>query len=503
MAELCRPPHAIRVLFVSPEVVPLAKTGGLADVSAAFPVTLEAAGADVRIMMPGYPQALDTVIGKRVIAILDDGLCHGRIIEAAVPASGMVVYLYDCPELYDRLGALYQNADGDDWWDNHLRFAAFCQAAAKVALGEATTGWRPDILHANDWHTGLLPFLLADRPDRPATVFTIHNLAFQGNFDLDVAEQLHFPSHWLTPDGAEFFGRFSFLKAGIRFADQLTTVSPNYAKEILTPEFGCGMDGLLRSRADALTGILNGVDYSVWDPSTDAALTQRYAPSDLRGKVACKAALREETGLAQNAVPLMIFANRLTDQKMADILLQALPAILSQGIQVLVHGRGDRALEAAFAQAAHTAPGQLCVRIGYDEIFARRATAAADLSLTASRFEPCGLTTMYAMRYGALPVTRHVGGIADTVVDVEGPANDEGPSGFVFGSATPDAMADSARRAADWYGRPHWFGLQQSAMRRDFRWGRSAQRYIELYRKMLPTAFARREEETPAHAVSA
>jgi starch synthase len=482
-----------RILFATSEMFPLAKTGGLADVSAALPATLLRLGVDIRTIIPGYPGAIDCLVDRRIIGTLDD--IGGRLIEGRDPCSGLKVYLYDEPALYDRDGSLYQDPNGTDWCDNHRRYAAFCHAASRIARGSAGLGWQPDIVHSNDWHTGLLPAILSayDAP-RPATLFTIHNLAFQGNFDAALAADLGLPNEMLTSDGIEFYGKLSFLKAGLRYADKLTTVSPNYAREVLTPEFGCGMDGLLRARADDLVGILNGVDYTIWDPGTDEALPHRYGVEDLTGKDGCKAAVRGQLGLDPSSAPLLIFVNRITHQKMADVLLAALPALIGSGIQVAIHGQGDRALEEALLAQAQSHGGRIAVDIGYDEQTARRLTAAADLSLTASRFEPCGLTTMYAMRYGALPVTRHVGGVTDTVVDAdEALSGGEEATGFVFAAETVGEMLACVARAGQWYGRRDWSRVQKSAMRRDFGWERSAQRYLELYRNLRPDAFG----ETP------
>jgi starch synthase len=474
-----------RLLFVSAEAFPLAKTGGLGDVGGALPAALAACGTDVRLMLPGYASALDLIVDRRIIQSICPLPAGGRLIEGRMPDTGLPVILYDAPALFGRNGTLYRDEAGNEWGDNHLRYAGFCHAAAAVALGGDDRGWRPDLVHANDWHTGLVPAFLAGHADRPATVFTIHNLAFQGNFPMGVAAEVGVPANLLTPDGIEFFGQMSFIKAGLRFADRLTTVSPTYAKEILTPEYGCGLDGLLRARQDDLVGILNGIDGNVWDPATDVALPTRYAPDSLAGKQDCKAAIRQELGFDEGDAPLIVFLNRLTHQKMADVLLHALPQMLDSGAQIVLHGQGDAPYEAAFASAA-VGVKSMAVRIGYDEAFARRLTAAADMSITAARFEPCGLTTMYAMKYGALPLTRHVGGIADTVVDPESPdAAGRGGTGFVFDEPTGDAMAACLRRATDWFRQPGWRTLQSHAMRRDFGWELPARRYLAVYRSLL------------------
>jgi starch synthase len=478
-----------RVLFVCSEVLPLAKTGGLADVAATLPAVLSRLGVDIRFMLPGYPRALDLVERKRTLACLDNAPGGGRLIEGRMPAGGLPVYLYDAPSLYARDGTLYQDSQGRDWCDNHLRFAAFCHAAAAVAV-DITGGWRPQIIHANDWHSGLLPAILKARGlAHPATLLTIHNLAFQGNFPFEAWTELGLPAKMISCEGIEFFGQVSFMKAGIRYADRLTTVSPNYAREILTPEYGCGLDGLLRVRAADLVGILNGVDYGIWDPAVDTAIPCRYTAEKLSGKEECKAALQAELGLECANKPLVAFVNRLTHQKMADVILEALPKMIQDGAQFVLHGKGDRSLEMAFETAAKASSSEVAVRIGYDESLARRVTAAADIALTASRFEPCGLTTMYAMRYGALPVTRQVGGLADMVVDAGSKESDcEAATGFLFEEETPEAMAACVRRAGRRFRASDWQRIQRFAMRRDFSWERSAQRYLELYRGLAQSA---------------
>jgi starch synthase len=439
-------------------------------------------------MLPGYPSALETVQDKQLVARLDG---DGSLLLGRAPDTGLAVYLLDRPELFRRAGGLYQDSEKRDWPDNALRFAAFSQAAAELALGGGGGTWRPDLVHANDWHTGLVPALLAlHSGPRPRTIFTVHNLAFQGNFPLDAAGTLGLPELLLLPEGAEFYGQVSFLKAGLQYADRLTTVSPTYAREILTPEYGVGMDGLLRARADDLVGILNGIDNDVWNPAADGNLPACYDVDDLTGKQAVKAALQQELGLDQaEDTPLVVYVNRLTHQKMADIVLLALPSLLEQGAQVVLHGEGERELEAAFAAAALGSQSRMAVRIGYQEKLAHWANAAADLALTPSRFEPCGLTTMYAMRYGALPVTNPVGGLADTVLDVDGTRADaRGANGFTFSDPTPAALSACLRRAGSVFDDPvAWRQFQRNAMLRDFGWDASARSYLALYRDLVPT----------------
>ena len=476
-----------RVLFVSSEIFPLAKTGGLADVSGALPIALSRLGADVHGMLPGYPQALALARDLRVI---DEGnLPDSRLLAGRMPNSDLPVILFDAPALFRRNGGLYQDENGQDWPDNERRFAAFCRAAAQVALGRTMLGWRPDVVHANDWHTGLLAaFLHYSGVKPPKTVFTIHNLAFQGNFPMAAFSSLGLPAEILSPHGIEFYNQISFIKAGIRYSERLTTVSPAYAREILTPAYGSGLDGLLRTRARDLVGILNGVDYSVWDPANDNELPHRYDADNLAGKDACKAALRGEMALSQDSgAPLVAYVNRLTYQKMADVVLDALPQIVGAGVQIVIHGDGDHSFERRFTSAARAYPGKVAVRLGYTEALAHRINGGCDLSLTPARFEPCGLTTMYAMRYGALPVTRAVGGLRDTVRDAGSiTAQADDGSGFVFSDATADDLGRCLVRAASWHNNGEaWKLLQRRAMARDFGWERSAQRYLEVYATLL------------------
>ncbi|MGE0744219.1 MAG: glycogen synthase GlgA [Rhodospirillales bacterium] len=503
----------MRLLFVASEIYPLAKTGGLADVAASLPVALAEAGVDVRLMLPGYPSAMDTAIPTGRSVAIGDPLAVGetRLIEAVTPHGGLTVWLVDCPSLYRRGGGPYQDDGSTDWPDNHLRFALLSHAAARVALGQAGEAWRPDVVHAHDWQTGLVPALLAAAgPQRPQTLFTIHNVAFQGNFPAETFPRLGLPPWMFSADGVEFYGQVSFLKAGLRYADKLTTVSPTYAHEILTPEYGCGLEGVLQSRAADLVGILNGVDYGLWSPDDRRHVPAPYSTRDMAGKSACKAALQNELGLEPSPdAPLFVFVNRLTEQKMADALPDAVPAVCAQGGQLAVFGRGDASIEARLTAAAARFPGRAAVRIGYDEGFARRMTAGGDSSLVPSRFEPCGLTQLYAMRFGAIPVVSRVGGLSDTVTDADDGAISAGTAtGVVFNEVRPDGLIAAIGRAGDLYRRHEsWRRVQQSAMTVDFGWGRSAARYLEIYtalaghpRAEAPAPDARPPREAPAEA---
>lgn len=485
----------MRVLFASSEIFPLAKTGGLADVSAGLPAALADRAVDVRLLTPAYPETLDMAKGKGTPVPLPGllGYDDAVLVPACMPDTGLPVWLLDCPELYDRDGGIYIDAKGREWADNALRFAALCHAAARLSLGTAGIDWQPDIVHANDWHLGLLPALLAaHQGPRPGSLLTIHNLAFQGVFGPETFPRLGLPPQFFSADGLEYFGQVSFLKAGIRFADRLTTVSPRYAQEILTPKFGCGLDGLLRTRADDLVGILNGIDYDAWTPQDRAALQAPYSVNDLTGKRVCKRALQGELDLElDESAPLFVFMSRITEQKMADVLPAVAPRIVERGGQIAIMGRGDRTIESALYQMAHAHPGHVSVRIGYEESGAKRLLAGADVLLAPARFEPCGLTQMYGMRYGALPVVRRVGGLADTVTQVSDNA-DELPTGFMFDEPTASDFAQAADVAADVYREPQsWYRMQTSAMTQDFSWRRSAERYVELYEDLKPAAASR------------
>lgn len=494
----------MRVLFASSEVYPLVKTGGLADVSAALPAALAALGVDVRLIMPGYTQAMDTAVRTGAAISLGDllGVGEAYIVPARTPDSGLPLWLVDCPAIYCRAGGLYADADGRDWPDNALRFALLSHAVVRLATGVAGTGWQPELLHVNDWHLGLVPALLAARPKpKPPCLLTIHNLAFQGVFSAEVFPRLELPAAWFTPSGIEFYGLVSFLKAGIAFADHLTTVSPRYAREILTPEFGCGLDGLLRQRADHLVGILNGIDYNGWTPEDPAQIPFPFTARDLSGKNRCKAAIQEELGLLVNPdAPLIAFVNRLTEQKMADALPEIAPAIAARTAQLLICGEGDRSIEQTLRDLQDRFPGHIAVRTGYEESLTRRALAGADIMLAPSRFEPCGLTQMYAMRYGTIPIACRVGGLADTVVDQEEDqtAPPRRATGFLFDGPTVDQLNNAIERAWHVYREPiAWRAMQLRAMRQDFRWRRSAERYRNLYRALIGKEHGKRQAQRP------
>ncbi len=414
-----------------------------------------------------------------------------RVLEGRLPGTDVVVYLVDAPRCFDRPGNPYSGPDGTDWPDNAQRFATFCRAIVELCQDRAGLDWRPDIVHCNDWQTGLVPALLSLESPRPASVFTVHNLAYQGLFDKSHFRTLGLPYTWWSMHALEFHGRLSFIKAGLVYADALTTVSPTYAAEIRTPEFGCGLDGLLEHRAAQLTGILNGADASVWNPASDPLLDTHFSRDSLRGKDANKQALQRVFDLpTAPRIPVFAHIGRLVEQKGIDMLLEILPELMQRPLQLVMLGSGHAHLETALRAAQARYPQQLGMRIGYDETLAHRIEAGADAFLMPSRFEPCGLNQIYSLRYGTLPIVRRTGGLADTVVDTTPATLDAGTAtGFVFDSASPEALLASIDRALRLYAlRTVWTRVIKNAMAQDFSWTRSAQRYLDLYQSLIPSA---------------
>ena len=485
----------MKVLHAAAEVFPLVKTGGLADVLGALPEALIAAGADVRLVLPGLPAILKGMDALQVVCDLGAVFGAGRVtLRLGRMAHNQVeAYVIDAPYLYQRPGNPYLAADGSEWADNLQRFGLLGWVAAHLAAGELDPDWTPDVLHAHDWHAAMACAYVACHPaTRAATVYTIHNLAYQGLFAQDDFHLLGLPSRLMVPVGLEFHGQLSFMKAGLKYAQRITTVSPNYASEIATEPFGCGLDGVIRARGTDVSGILNGVDGAIWNPATDRLIAAPYSLQALDGKALCKAALQQELGLTVEAsAPLFSVVSRLTSQKGLDLLIDALPSLLgvakSGGAQLVVLGNGDPALEAAFTDAAAMHPGRVAVRLAYDEALAHRIMAGADAILVPSRFEPCGLTQLYALRYGTVPVVRQVGGLADTVVDAtHATLLDDKATGFMFGPATPVALADALQHALSAYRRPDvWRQIMARGMAQNFSWDLAATHYMALYRDVV------------------
>lgn len=476
----------LHVLSVASEVFPLVKTGGLADVVAALPPALARAGIATRTLVPGYPTVVDALADAPAVHAFAH-LHGGPARLLAAREAGLDLLVLDAPHLYARPGNPYVGPDGAAWPDNALRFAALAECAAAVARG-AVAGYVPDIVHAHDWQAGLVPALLHYAGGaRPGTVMTVHNLSFQGQFPRDLLATIGLPPQAFSIDGVEYHGTIGYLKAGLALADRITTVSPTYAAEIRTPEGGMGLDGLLRQRADALTGILNGIDETVWDPAADAHLAARFDAKHLARRPANKAALQARFGLdAEPAAFVLGVVSRLTLQKGMDLLLEALPAIVDSGTQLALVGTGDRKLERGFATMAKSHPGRVAAVIGYDESLAHLLQGGIDALLVPSRFEPCGLTQLCALRYGAIPVVARVGGLADTVIDASDMAlAANAGTGIQFAPVTRANLGFAIARAQALYrDRAVWRRLQARAMATDVGWTRPAKRYAALFREL-------------------
>jgi starch synthase len=472
----------MKVLYVTSEAYPLLKTGGLADVSGALPAALAEAGVDVRIMLPAYPQALEMAEDMR--PAIDFGYLLGvgqiRLIRARMPVSGVPLWLVDCPSLYARGGNPYVQENGSDWPDNGLRFAVLSRAAALLSVPGNVTGWTADIVHGNDWQSGLSSaYLHFMGGHRARSVFTIHNLQYQGLFEHKILSQVGLPEEAYSVDGLEFYGEVSFLKAGLYYSDAITTVSPTYAMEIQTEELGCGMDGLLRMRKGVLSGILNGIDDHVWNPETDPNISHHYNVARLAEKKLNKVALQREMGLpVDDDAPLFCVVSRLTEQKGIDLIAHASAVLRKLGVQLAILGTGDLVLQNMLNKMAADDEG-IAVKIGYNDPLAHRMMAGADVLLMPSRFEPCGLTQMYAMRYGTLPLVSKTGGLTDTVIDA---SDKSGGTGFVFDSLDVDALVKTVQRAITLYRKPKsWQKTQRNAMSQDLSWKNAAKIHIDLY----------------------
>lgn len=477
-----------RVLHVVAEVYPLVKTGGLGDIAAALPAAQRAQGADARLLVPGYPVILDGARGLQTVADLGAVMGAGRVrlLLGTMPDSGVPVYVLDAPWYFRRSGNPYLGEDAQDWYDNPQRFALLGWVGAQLAWGGVDLDWEADILHAHDWHAGLAPVYLRTQPVRRLrSVFSVHNIAFQGYFPLELGPQMGLPPWALRPGGVEFYGQGNFMKGGLAFADWLSTVSPSYAQEITTPAFGYGMEGILFERRHQLTGILNGIDESVWNPSADPELAATYSADNLFGKIANKTALQQAMGLDVNPNRLVaVMVSRLTDQKGADLVLAALPRMKQLGIQFALLGSGDRGMQDAFVRAAQADPGSVAVRIGYDERLSHRLVAGGDIILVPSRFEPCGLTQMYGLRYGTLPLVRSVGGLADTVRELE--VYGRQPNGFVFTRPDVGDFSLALERAAVlWRDSGAWQWRMRQAMHCQHGWAPASAEYLALYRQVL------------------
>lgn len=471
----------IKVLSVTSECAPLVKTGGLADVAGALPHVLAPLQCEMRTLLPGY-RMVKAKLGKTKIVAKFDDLFGGRAKLLACACAGLDLLVLDAPHLYDRDGAIYNDPTGDDWPDNPQRFAALCFVAAAIANG-AVDDWQPDIVHGHDWQSGFTPEYLHANGSTVPFVFTIHNIAFHGTCRPELLDDLQLDADRFDVDHFEYWGQISALKAALRGATKITTVSETYAHELMTPEFGMGMDGVLATRRADLTGIVNGVDENAWNPETDPHIETYSRPT---GKTANKRALRKAFGLGPSRGPLFVLVSRLSEQKGIDLLLQALPELLANGGQLALLGSGDPRLEAALMQAS-AAHKNVAVKIGYDEALSHLMIAGGDAILVPSRFEPCGLTQLYGLRYGTLPVVALTGGLADTVINASPAALSAGvATGVQFFPIDAQALANGLARLHELYRQPKvWRVMQRNAMKQNVGWAQSAQAYYDIYSSLM------------------
>lgn len=475
----------IRILFAASEIYPLIKTGGLADVAGALPAALRAKGHDVKLIMPAYKGILEKVEPIHNSTNLGDPFGVGDLIllETRTTEDDIPIFLVQCQTLFERDGGPYVDQNGVDYPDNHIRFGAFSWAIAMLAQHGNLLGWQADILHLNDWQTGFAAaYLESWKMNHIPIVTTVHNLRYNGSFDMNQFPDMRLSGELLDIHGIEFYGRFSGLKAGLVYADSITTVSPTYAKEILTSEYGDGLDGTLRAMRYKLHGILNGVDYELWSPEKDPLIKQNYSIDSIEKKLDNKLALLKENGLSEDPTKLVFgVVSRLTEQKGLDLILSAIPSMLEKGVRLIVLGSGDKALEEAYNELQRQYPHQVSIRIGYDEAYSHRLQAGIDSLLIPSRFEPCGLTQLYALKYGTLPLVRKTGGLADTVFE-QGDLH----NGFVFDHADANSLYEAMERCLACFDDINaWQQKQKNAMSYDFSWEKTTEEWTQLYRNLI------------------
>ncbi len=479
----------LKVLFTTSEVAPLIKTGGLADVSGALPAALRAIGVDVRVLVPGYNQVIAQLAHPQVVATFDDlpGFPSARLLSSTM-ANDVPLLVLDSPSLYQREGGPYQDASGHDWADNAQRFGLLSKVAAVLGSSASPLNWHPDLAHCNDWQTGLTPVYLHFAAGAVPSVMTLHNLAFQGIFPSAMLEKLHLPPSCFSINGVEFFGNLSFLKAGLFYADHITTVSPNYAKEIQQAALGFGMQGLLTTRHDDLTGILNGIDTDEWNPASDKYLAKTYSSGFMNGKATNKEALQRKLGLdIEPDVPLLGVVSRFTQQKGLDLLLEIAPLLTELPVQLAMLGSGDAQMQETARDLSQLYPGKVGAVIGFDEGLSHQIEAGADMFVMPSRFEPCGLNQLYSQRYGTPPIVHATGGLVDSVVDCTAATlKDDTASGFVFSGMTAENLYATIQRAIGLYrDTSKWEALRKNCMAKNFSWQNSAEAYRAVYLKVL------------------
>ncbi|SMF06108.1 starch synthase [Xaviernesmea oryzae] len=480
----------MQVLSVASEVYPLVKTGGLADVAGALPLALKGHGVSVKTLMPGYPAVMGT-IRNATLRMSFESLLGAKADVLEVEHQGLDLLILDSPTFFDRPGGPYADAAGKDHVDNWRRFAALSKAGAVIAQGgmaEGKTGWQPDVVHLHDWQSAMVSAYMryAAEPEIPSLI-TIHNIAFQGRFGADIFPYLELPPHALDIDGIEYFGGVGYLKAGLQTSSAISTVSPSYAEEILTPEFGMGLEGLLAYRAADLHGIVNGIDPDIWNPATDRAVQNNYTAATLKGRAENKQAVAERFRLDQDEGPLFCVVSRLTWQKGMDILAEAVDDLVALGARLAVLGSGDKALEDAFHAATARHPGRVSVLSAYDEPLSHLMQAGCDAIIIPSRFEPCGLTQLYGLRYGCIPVVARTGGLNDTVIDANPAAlAARTATGVSFGPVTAESLRRALRRAVRLYSEPKvWTQMQKQGMKSDVSWEKSAGLYAGLFQNLL------------------
>lgn len=472
-----------KILFVTSEAHPLIKTGGLADVSGSLPKALHELGQDIRLIIPNYKDIKTTDTPKQLASLRIDNKTV-NILETCLDESGVIVWLVDYPDFFGQPGNPYVDANKDPWPNNAERFSLFCRTAVEVAMNRAQLDWQADLVHCNDWQSGLTPAFLSLEKSRPATVFTIHNLAYQGLFPSSSRFALNLPGQLWSPAGLEFYDLLSFIKGGLAYADRITTVSPTYALEIQTPAFGYGLEGLLNHRQDTLSGIINGIDGEQWNPKHDPYIEQAFSVSTLNKKKINKMALQARVTLpVEENIPVIGVITRLVEQKGIDLILECLPEIAGMPVQFIALGSGDKGFEQHLKNFAHLYPEKIAIHIGYDEKLAHQIEAGADMFLMPSRFEPCGLNQMYSQHYGTLPIVRNTGGLADTVIDtLPHTIADNSASGFVFNAPEASSVLEAVKRALMLYNAPtNWKKVQRNAMKKDFTWHNSGKQYLDLY----------------------
>ncbi len=483
----------MKVLFVSSEVFPLIKTGGLADVSGSLPNALQQLGVDIRILMPGYPAVLNQLVDLKPIGFLHHlpHIDHAELLLGTIKETKVKVIVIKSAALYERNGGPYADPNGLEWQDNPVRFGVLSKVASILASEHSpVTDWHPDIVHCNDWQTGLAPaYMKLSEHSRAKSIISLHNMAFQGSYAPNWVVSLGLPSSGFSIEGFEYHGQLSFLKAGIFYADAITTVSPRYAVEIQTAAFGFGLEGLLSQRSDEIKGILNGIETDEWNPETDKYLTKNYSSQNLAGKQAVKTALQQSLGLNVDAdAPLLGVVSRLTHQKGLDMLVPHLQTLIDQGCQFALLGGGEMELEALFQNIAIQNPGRVSVTIGYNEPLSHQIMAGCDMFIMPSRFEPCGLNQLYGLAYGTPPIVNATGGLADSVVDSNhAHIANKTANGFVMVEASADGLMACIRRAVDMYrnDKATWLQIQKTGMSQNLSWDKSAHEYLSVYEGLV------------------